>query len=396
MLKKSDKKFIIRVLLLIIIGIIIVVKIDVLGAFISSFFSLLAPLFVGILLALFLNRPVEFFQKQFRKIHYFNNQRAKIPAVIISYLLTLGIIISLFLIMIPQLIDSFAEFISNFDSYSRTFTSTVDQASEWVEQYNIDPILISNFSNRGLEFITTLLQSLPAILSKVVSGLVSIVAAFSLGVIISIYIMFDKKRIKRQFLRTIAAFTPVKSHVQFLHIANIVQMNFSTYIYTQVTEGLILGILFFIGTSILGFPYALIISVINGLSVLIPIVGAWVGAVGGGIIVLFAKPDMIVTYLIFVVVMQMIENNLIYPRRMTDSVGLPQIWVLVAITLGGGLFGILGALLAVPVASIAYQLLSESVSKKEQVRRLENNRKTMEDGQILDDVNKSSEEKELE
>lgn len=392
MLKKSDKIFIIRVLILIILGIIIVVKIDELSSFISSFLTLLAPLFVGILLALFLNRPVDFFQKQFRKIHYFNNQRAKIPAVLISYLLTIGILISLFLIMIPQLIDSFGEFILNFDSYSKTFDTTVNNVSKWMEQYNIDPKLISDLSERGLEFISMVLKALPGFLSKFLSGLVSTVAAFFLGMIISIYIMFDKKRIKRQFLRTIAAFTPVKSHMQFLHVANVIQQNFSTYIYTQITEGLILGVLFFIGTSIFGFPYPLIISVINGLSVLIPIVGAWIGAIGGGIIVLFAKPDMIVEYLIFVIIMQMIENNLIYPRRMNNSVGLPQIWVLVAITLGGGLFGIIGALLAVPVASIIFQLLSEKVSSKEQIRRLESNRKSMHSEEISNSVMDSTEE----
>ncbi len=385
MLKKSDKKFIIRLLLFIILGIIVVVKIDYFGTFLSNLLRFLAPLFIGIALALFVNRPIEFLKKQFRKISYFNNEKAKIPATIISYLIMIGIIISLFVIMIPQLIDSFSEFISKFDIYSRTFNNTANQITDWLTQYNIDAQIISNISDKSLEFVGSVIQTLPAILSKAVSSFLSATAAFLLGIIISIYIMFDKKRIKRQFIRTAAALIRPQNHSRFRHIANVVQSTFSTYIYTQITESIILGIMFFAGTTIFKFPYALIISVLNGLSVLIPILGAWLGAVFGGLIVLFTKTEMIVGYIILVFVLQTIESNIIYPRRVNDSVGLPQVWVLVAITLGGGLFGIVGALLAVPVASICYALLSESVAKKEMERRLERNKSFIKKSEKIQD-----------
>ncbi len=378
MLKKSDKKFIIEILLIILAGIVLVVKIDAINGFISSFIKLLSPLFVGIILSLFLNRPIEFFKRQFRRISYFNNDKAKIPAIIVTYLIFLGVLVGLFLIMIPQLIDSFGEFISNFDTYSRTFSNLIKRISDWVTQYNIDPQMISDIGSRGLNLFGSVLERLPGILSGIVSGLFSIVASFLLGLIISVYIMFDKKRVKRQFMRLISALLPTKTHAQFGHVISVVQRNFSTYLYTQITEGLILGFLFFIFTTIFGFQYTLIISVMNGLSVLIPIVGAWLGAIGGSIIVIFAQPDRMATYVILVVVLQIIESNIIYPHRMNDSVGLPQIWVLVSVALGGGLFGVLGAVFAVPVVSCIYKLVSEAINRKEQQRRLDANEKLQE------------------
>ena len=119
-------------------------------------------------------------------------------------------------------------------------------------------------------------------------------------------------------------------------------------------------------------------SVFNGLSVLIPIVGAWLGGIGGGVIVLFTKPQSLIIYLVLVVVVQVLENNLIYPHRVKDAVGLPAMWVLVSVAMGGGLFGFLGALLAVPTGSIIYQLISEGVDRKTYKKRLLDNEKLQE------------------
>lgn len=163
----------------------------------------------------------------------------------------------------------------------------------------------------------------------------------------------------------------IQPHLQ--HVSFVSHKILSSYVYTQITESIILGIMCFVGLIIFGFPYPLIISVMNGLSVLIPIVGAWVGALFGAVIIIFVKPQMLLGYFIFILVVQQIENNLIYPRRVADSMELPQIWVLVAITVAGGLFGIMGALLAVPVASIIYQLLEDWIELKEQKIRLQIN-----------------------
>ena len=378
MLKKSDEKFIFKVIIFIFIAIIIAVKIDTIVAFISDFLKLLAPLFLGIVIALLLNRPTEYLKVQFRKIPKLNNEKAKIPSVIISYMLFLGVIVGLFLIIIPQLTDSFTEFVSNFEKYSETFNYTISRFSHWVEQYNIDPNIISKLGDDSLEFIENIVRALPNILSRFVSGTVSVVATFFMGLIISIYLLADKKRLKRQFFRVMSAITPESKHARFSHLITVVQLTFSNYLYIQLTEGLILGLLFFIATSLLGFPFALIISVLNGLSVLIPIVGAWLGAIGGGIVVVFSKPESLLLYVILVIVMQIIENNLIYPRRVNEAVGLPAMWVLVAVTVGGGLLGILGALLAVPVASVIYQVIAEVVERKEQKRRISASEKLQE------------------
>lgn len=382
MLKKDDKKFIIRVLLAIMVGLVIIVKVDSISNFTGRLISLLTPLFTGLLIAMLLNRPIEFFKKQFRKIPYFNNQKAKIPSILVSYLLFLGIVVGLLLIMIPQLIDSFGEFISNFDRYSQTFTKTVNAFSEWFEQYRIDPDIISNLASKGLETIGTLIDYLPGAISKLFSGVISTVATFFLGLIISIYILVDKKNLKRQFRRITTAITPLKIQPHLNHAFTVTHRTFSNYIYTQITESIILGAMCFVGMVIIGFPYPLIISVMNGLSVLVPIVGAWVGAIFGGIIIIFVEPQMLLAYVVYIIILQQIENNLIYPRRVKEALSLPQVWVLVAVTVGGGLFGIAGALLAVPVTSIIYQLIDDWVNLKEKRRRLLANEQRQKEGKI--------------
>ncbi|NLJ71256.1 MAG: AI-2E family transporter [Clostridiaceae bacterium] len=375
MLKKDDKKFILMVIGIVIVALAIVSKIDPIAAFIGELIHLLIPLLVGFLIALLLNRPIEFFKKQFRKISYFNNQRAKVPAIILSYLIFIGILVGLVLIMIPQLVDSFGEFISNFDRYSATFTKTVNSFSDWLEQYNIDPELISNIGDKAQDSIESLVAQLPSVISKLISGFVSTIASFFLGLIISIYIVADKKNLKRQFSRFSNAVIPHRVQPHLQHVSYVTHGILSSYVYTQITESFILGIMCFVGLLIFGFPYPLIISVMNGLSVLIPVIGAWVGGIFGGVIILFVEPQMLFGYFIFIMVVQQIENNLIYPRRVADSMELPQIWVLVAITVAGGLFGIMGALLAVPIASIIYQLIEDWIELKEQRIRLQINEK---------------------
>ena len=274
--------------------------------------------------------------------------------------------------------DSFTEFVAQFDNYKSSFNSTINAVSDWVKQFNVDPEIVSNLGDKGLEIIGKAINSLPNILSSFLSKTVSIFSSFFLGLIISIYILSDKKRLKRQFMSVISAITPEKIYAKLNHILNVIQITFANYLYIQLTEGLILGFLYFIMMSVFGFPYALIISVFNGLSVLIPIVGAWLGAIGGGVIVLFTKPQSLIIYLVLVVVVQVLENNLIYPHRVKDAVGLPAMWVLVSVAMGGGLFGILGALLAVPTGSIIYQLISEGVDRKTYKKRLLDNEKLQE------------------
>ena len=386
MIKKDDKKFVVMIIGIVIVAFAIVSKIDPIAAFISKLIGLLSPLLVGFFIALLLNRPIEFFKKQFRKIPYFNNQKAKIPAIILSYLIFIGVLVGLVLIMIPQLIDSFGEFISNFDRYSATFTKTVSSFSDWLEQYNIDPELISNIGDKAQGSIESLVAQLPSVISKLVSGLVSTVTSFFLGLIISIYIVADKKNLKRQLSRFSNAVIPNRVQPHLQHVSYVTHRILSSYVYTQITESFILGLMCFVGLLIFGFPYPLIISVMNGLSVLIPVVGAWIGGIFGGIIILFVEPHMLLGYFIFVMVVQQIENNLIYPRRVADSMELPQIWVLVAITVAGGLFGIMGALLAVPVTSIIYQLLEDWVELKEQKIRLQINEKRQNASQEKDSL----------
>ena len=149
-----------------------------------------------------------------------------------------------------------------------------------------------------------------------------------------------------------------------LEIISLVNRSFTNYVTGQVTEAIILGLPCFIGMLIFGFPYAPVISVVISFTALIPIFGAWMGAVIGAFLIVFVEPVKALWFLIFLIILQQVEGNVIYPKVVGKSVGLPGIWVLAAVTLGGGAFGILGMLLGVPIFAVIYTLGNEYISRR--------------------------------
>ncbi|NLV21820.1 MAG: AI-2E family transporter, partial [Syntrophomonadaceae bacterium] len=197
-----------------------------------------------------------------------------------------------------------------------------------------------------------------------IGSVFSKIVTFILALIFSIYILFEKENLKVRFDKLFKAYMSKDRREKFYKDLRLTSRVFSDYIIGQCKEALILGGLCAIGMWIFGFPYALSVGSVIGLTALIPIIGAYIGAAIGFFLIVIVDPVQALLFIVFIVVLQQIEGNLIYPKVVGNSIGLPGIWVLAAITVGGGLMGIAGVLLGVPVAATIYKLLGQAVNAR--------------------------------
>jgi len=179
-----------------------------------------------------------------------------------------------------------------------------------------------------------------------------------------IYFLLGKERLAAQFKRLMRAYMKPKRVNRILHVASLAQRTFSSFITGQCLEAVILGVMFFIAMSIFRMPYVLLISVLIAVTALIPVVGAWIGCIVGAFLILVSSPMQALGFVGMFLLLQQLEGNLIYPRVMGNAIGLPGIWVLLAVVLGEGLMGVVGMLLFIPLTSVCYQLLGDAVEEK--------------------------------
>ena len=192
---------------------------------------------------------------------------------------------------------------------------------------------------------------------------------FILGFVFAIYLLMQKEKIGGQFKRLLYAYIKKERVDKFLSVMSLAQNAYSRFVTGQLTEAVIIGVLCFIGMLIFSMPYATLISTLIAFTALIPMIGAFIGTAVGALLILMVDPIKALWFIVFIIVLQQFESNLIYPRVVGKSIGLPGIWVLTAVTIGGSLFGILGILLSVPLCSVIYTLLSNAIEKRLQKKR---------------------------
>ena len=201
-------------------------------------------------------------------------------------------------------------------------------------------------------------------MGPVISAVTGEIANFFISAIFAIFLLLGKKELQAQFQHLLRACLREKTRIVIQHVLENSNRCFSGFIVGQTLNGLILGVLTWLGMRIFGMPYSLMVGVLSGTTSLIPIIGGYIGAVLGTFLVFTVNPSLAMWSLIFIVLLQTIQGNLLYPRLVGNSVGLPSLWVLAAVSAGGGLGGISGMLIAVPVTATAYALLQEWVKRK--------------------------------
>jgi len=337
----------------------LIVKIDLVLGFVSTVLKLLTPIFIGLALAFILNRPYNFFERIFESVFKKRKIFVKPLALIIVYLLLFGVLSTIVTFLIPQLVDSVNTFYNSVGRYSEKLNNIIGNLSGYINGINFSAF-IQDITNISSNLFKGLFSNVINFTANAVGGFINIV----LGVILSIYILSDKKRLRRQFDELFAAYLPPKFYEKVKHILSMANEIFSQFVTGQFIEAIILGALCFIGMMIFGFDYPLLISVIIAVTSIIPVAGPIIGAIPAVFILLMAEPLQALWFIVFLIILQQLEGNLIYPRVVGDKIGLPALWVLIAIIVGGGLAGILGILLIVPTTSLIYQLVKKDVNQK--------------------------------
>ena len=332
--------------------------------------NLLRPLTVGIAIAFIVNMPMRFMERLWGGRKGKGGKLCRPVCMIAAYAIVLAIITGLCALIVPRLADSLEMLAVNFDDY---YTSFKDWAENLLASLQVSPELASSITGIWNSMVDTLTKTVstrvPEILHftvELTSGLVSSVMALML----SGFILYNKERLIRQCKSFLRACLPEKRAKRLIEIGSMTNLVLNKFILGQLTESGILGMLVFIGLKIIDIPYALLISVVLAFTALVPIVGPIVGTVPCAFIILMIDPGLVVPFVIFIVVLQQLEGNLIYPRVVGNAIGLSGLWVLLAVILGGGLFGIPGVLLGVPMMAVIYRLVSEWVQNRNRKKAL--------------------------
>ena len=366
-----NKKNIKRILLLMACAILLywgLNNLSVLGGLLSSILSLFSPLLIGVGIAYVMNLLLmaieRLWDKALKKAPELWRVKLKRPICLtLAFLLFLGIIFAIIFILIPRLEEAGTTLVANVPTYITQRQGWWDSLTAFAADHGITLPELSMNVEDATKFITKLLTSNgDSVVNTTINITTSILGALVnvlLALVFSVYMLAQKEKLLAQSKRLLLAALPQKAGERTMHILKLTNGAFSSFVTGQVTEAFILGTLCCLGMLILRLPYALPVSVIISFTSLIPIFGAWIGAATGAFLIVFVSPVKALTFLIFLLILQQVEGNLIYPKVVGKSVGLPGLWVLAAVTIGGGAFGVLGMLLGVPVCSVIYALVQD-------------------------------------
>lgn len=339
---------------------------DMIVVGISWLVGITFPILLGIVMALVLNVPMRPIEKHL----HIKKEKAKRPlAIVLSLVLVLGIFTGIAFLVIPEIVDTIrlvAQIVMSGIDQAASWEQTIDFSrlpfGEYLQQIDIDWMqLKDDLEQWTISQRNVLFQQAAGAVSSVASGFMN----FFIGLVFSIYVLANKEKLKRQTLRLIRVWLPQRFGSALVHVVSVCNRSFRNFIAGQATEAVILGMLCTIGMLILRLPYAPMIGALVGVTALIPIVGAFIGTIVGAFLILTVSPFKAFIFVIFLIILQQLEGNLIYPKVMGARINLPAIWVFAAVTIGGNLAGPVGMLLGVPAASAAYELLKEATIKRE-------------------------------
>lgn len=340
------------------------------AGFLAKLFSAATPLFIGLAIAYVLNILMSFYER-----HYFTSQsgkkivqKSRRPVCIVAAFLTLALIFLLVIrLVIPELISCVQLLVAEIPPAIEKLL-----ASGWVQELfprnfleKYADVDWASLMEKALQLLRSGIGSATGAVVNAVSSAISMIVTVFISLIFAIYMMSGRDDLQRQAKKLMKHYLPEKWEKRIEHWLSVLNDCFHRYIVGQCTEAVILGVLCIIGMLICQFPYAAMIGSLIGFTALIPVAGAYIGAGVGAVMILTQSPLKAVLFLVFIVVLQQLEGNLIYPRVVGKSIGLPAIWVLAAVTIGGSLMGIMGMLFGVPLAAALYRLIREDVNRAE-------------------------------
>ena len=375
-LNKRLLKYVFWITLIIAVAYTAVTQPQKIGAVIGGAISLLSPFIIGFCMAYVVNlllRPLERFWMWIwhkAKRQKLISKTKRPLCLTLSFLVVLGVIFAIVFMIIPALKDTVVSFANKVPQYAKTVESWYYALVDVLGNYNFELPEISLDINKITDFAKSVISNYGSnVLDTTVNVTTSIVSAIVdivLGLVFAIYLLAQKEKLGNQTRRAATAILGPERSKRVVDFTALTNSVFTKFVTGQLTEACIIGVLCFIGMSIFKMPYAGIISILVGFTALVPIFGAFIGTAVGAFLILLESPIKAVWFVVFIIILQQLEGNLIYPRVVGKSVGLPGIWVLTAVTVGGGLFGVLGMLFSVPICSVLYVLFRNFVNKKNQ------------------------------
>ncbi|ONI46651.1 hypothetical protein AN643_00205 [Candidatus Epulonipiscioides saccharophilum] len=339
--------------------------------------TIFSPIITGFIIAYILKGPYNFFRYKLFKIStkdkYIAQSIKSVISLILSYVLVILAISILTILVVPQLWESIQKLLATVPSQIQIILTSLETYLS-----NIDNTMIASVDeqvyNQLEDAWMSLMNFVTAILTDIIPAILNAIAAITSSItntifafIFSIYFLAGKEKLSRQIRKVLYAFLPKAKVEKIIYISHVTNDAFTNFISGQITEAFILGILCFVGMLIFELPYAVLISVIIGVTNIIPIFGPIFGAIPSTFIVLMDNPNdpmIAVWFIVFILVIQRIDADIIYPRVVGDSIGLPGVFVMLAIVIGSGFLGVAGMIIGVPLAAVIYKLLKESTEKR--------------------------------
>lgn len=338
-------------------------------------FHICAPLVMGCVIAYALNIVL----KLLERIYFPRSKKALVlktkrpVCILLSLGLVSGVIVLVTILVVPEFLRAFIliakeipVYFESFKSWLRSYSDQYPMIADTVQGMNIEwDTTLKQFAQYALSGVGSVFSSAITFVATLGSGVLNV----AVGIIFAIFILSQKEKLKKQVQTLLTVFIKSEHTAKLTHVLSVANDTFTRFIAGQCLEALILGSLCLIGMLIFRFPYAAMISAVVGVTALIPVVGSFVGVGVGAFMILTVDPLSALLFIIFLLVLQQIEGNLIYPKVVGSSVGLPGMWVLAAIIIGGGVGGVVGMILGVPLSATLYKLLQESVRKNLQTKK---------------------------
>lgn len=349
--------------------VVVIVKIDVILDWGAGVLLAFRPIFIGFAIAFILNRPCNFFARLYTRGLGKQGERFARPlAVVTAYVMLFAVVGVLISLVVPELTRSIQRFVGNMNTYASNLQQVLDYITQRFSLENLAQLNLSSKINEILgnalkQVLNALTGTVPHLISAT-STLVSAVVTTVISFVFSVYMLSGGPKLTAQCRRLVVAYLPESISAPLLDVVRLTADTFTKYVSGQLIEACILGSLCFVGMVALRFDYAPLISVIIGVSALIPVAGAYIGAVLAALLLAMISPVKAFWFLVFLAVLQQLEGNLIYPRVVGTSLGLPGIWVLAAVTVGSSLMGFVGLVVSVPITAVVYTILKQDLRRR--------------------------------
>lgn len=358
----KDKKDIFKMIFFTVVLIFAFIHIKEIWSFLGFVIKLIMPFILGLVIAFVLNILINLIEHKLLDKAKMKDKSKRVISLLLSLAIVFAFIVILLSLIIPQLQNTVSLFVDNMPVYEENVRELLDKFN--VDQDTVMQIeeWVQNFGDTAVEYIKNNSDKIFEVTLGVASNVISVLVNTVIAFVFAIYLLVQKEKLLYQVNKVLRAYLPFKRVNKIRDIAKLSNRICAHFVSGQCLEAVIIGVLCFIGMLLLGIPYAGSISVLIGVTALIPVYGAFIGTIIGAFLIFMVSPIKALIFIIFIIILQQFEGNLIYPKVVGKSVGLPGIWVFVAVTIGASLAGVVGMLVSVPVASICYSIIATDVN----------------------------------